>query len=242
MFLLVLHGRGEGPDAAERLAQALLPDGERLVPSAPHRYASGHAWALRGDEEQHIHHSRALVREWLATARRTHRLAPEETVVAGFSQGAALALDALLTLPAGECPALAISLGGFLFRPMAYDSPPRLAGRRALLAHGTRDQVVAMRRAEQAHARLTALGVHSELKRYDIAHELAPEAMADARDAIARLAREARLRRIVDDVLVGRELHGLSPRVARDLQLAAAAVNHDRFRRLLAQLALLLEV
>ena len=52
--------------------------------------------------------------------------------------------------------------------------------------------------------------------------------------------RRARLRRIVDDVLTGKDLHGLEPRVARDLQLAAAAINHDRFHRLLADLATLL--
>jgi hypothetical protein len=40
--------------------------------------------------------------------------------------------------------------------------------------------------------------------------------------------------------LTGRDLHGLEPRVARDLQLAAAAINHDRFHRLLGDLAALL--
>jgi hypothetical protein len=53
--------------------------------------------------------------------------------------------------------------------------------------------------------------------------------------------RAARLRRIVDDVLTDRDHHGLSPRTARDLQLAASAINHDRFRRLLGELARLLE-
>jgi hypothetical protein len=52
--------------------------------------------------------------------------------------------------------------------------------------------------------------------------------------------RAARLKRLVDDVLTGRDLHGLEPRVARDLQLAAAAINHDRFHRLLGDLAALL--
>lgn len=51
---------------------------------------------------------------------------------------------------------------------------------------------------------------------------------------------ERRLTRIVDDVLTGRDLHGLSPTVARDLQLAAAAITHERFRRLLGSLAALL--
>lgn len=49
-----------------------------------------------------------------------------------------------------------------------------------------------------------------------------------------------RLRRIIDDVLTDRDHHGLSPRTARDLQLAAAAINHDRFHRLLGDLAALL--
>ena len=44
----------------------------------------------------------------------------------------------------------------------------------------------------------------------------------------------------MDDVLTERDYHGLEPRVARDLQLAAAAINHDRFHRLLRELAELL--
>jgi hypothetical protein len=52
--------------------------------------------------------------------------------------------------------------------------------------------------------------------------------------------RAKRLRQIVDDILTNRDLHGLEPRVARDLQLAAAAINHDRFHRLLRELADLL--
>ncbi len=49
-----------------------------------------------------------------------------------------------------------------------------------------------------------------------------------------------RLRKIVDDVLTNRDLHGLDARTARDLQLAAAAINYERFHRLLAHLAELL--
>jgi hypothetical protein len=54
-------------------------------------------------------------------------------------------------------------------------------------------------------------------------------------------ARAEALRRIVDDVLTNRDHHGLDPRVARDLQLAAAAINHERFHRLLFELARLLD-
>lgn len=54
-------------------------------------------------------------------------------------------------------------------------------------------------------------------------------------------SRPEELLRIVDDVLVERDLHGLSPRVARDLQLAASAITHERFRILMAELARLLE-
>ena len=41
---------------------------------------------------------------------------------------------------------------------------------------------------------------------------------------------------LVDDVLTERDFHGLEPRVARDLQLAAQAITHERFRRLAAEL------
>lgn len=46
----------------------------------------------------------------------------------------------------------------------------------------------------------------------------------------------ARLLALVDDVLTERDFHGLSPRVARDLQLAAQAITQERFRRLALEL------
>lgn len=41
---------------------------------------------------------------------------------------------------------------------------------------------------------------------------------------------------IVDDVLTERDFHGLEPRVARELQLAAQAITQERFRRLALEL------
>lgn len=46
----------------------------------------------------------------------------------------------------------------------------------------------------------------------------------------------ARLQAIVDDVLTERSRHGLSPRTARELQLAAQAITQERFRLLAAEL------
>lgn len=49
------------------------------------------------------------------------------------------------------------------------------------------------------------------------------------------------LRRIVDDVLTNREQHGLSDRVAREIQLAAQAITHERFRVVIAELGRAIE-
>ena len=57
-----------------------------------------------------------------------------------------------------------------------------------------------------------------------------------------RESRAASLRRIVDDVITGRDAHGMEARVARDLQLAAAALSHDRMHRLLVDLAELMRL
>lgn len=51
------------------------------------------------------------------------------------------------------------------------------------------------------------------------------EASKPSADELARAALA-----LLDDILVDREHHGLSPRVARELQLAASAVTHERFR------------
>lgn len=51
----------------------------------------------------------------------------------------------------------------------------------------------------------------------------------------------ARLQAIVDDVLTERSRHGLSPRTARELQLAAQAITQERFRLLALELGRQLE-
>lgn len=51
----------------------------------------------------------------------------------------------------------------------------------------------------------------------------------------------ARLLAIVDDVLTERSRHGLSPRQAREVQLAAQAITQERFRLVALELGRQLE-
>lgn len=116
------------------------------------------------------------------------------------------------------------------------------AGRRALFVPGAQDDVVPVDGARGAQVRLEAPGVGWEL--------VVPSAGTSSRGRRWRRLgwrsrgdgmRARRLGSVVDDVLVGRDAHGLAPRVARELQRAAAAANHGRFRRLPADFARLLD-
>jgi phospholipase/carboxylesterase len=167
-LLVLLHGVGRVPaDMAplgERIA-ACDPQVRIAAPPAAHPYdlgPRGHQWfSVDGiDEENRPARIRAALPAFVATIRalqRHHGLGPEHTVLAGFSQGAIMALaagaDAYLARHA-----IAIA-GRFAPLPDAWDARTAVS-----LVHGRMDGVIAAERSRQAAARLADLGAHVGLE------------------------------------------------------------------------------
>ncbi|MCX7231998.1 MAG: carboxylesterase [Burkholderiales bacterium] len=111
----------------------------------------------------------------------------ERIVLAGFSQGCAMALHTGLRLPHRLAGIMALS--GYL--PLA----DRLAGERhtangstpGFMAHGTQDPVVVIARGEASRDALAALGQPVEWHSYPMPHSLHPREISDISAFLARV-------------------------------------------------------
>ena len=114
-------------------------------------------------------------------------IAPERIVLAGFSQGCAMALHTGLRLPYRLAGIMALS--GYL--PLA----DRLAAERhaanartpVFMAHGTQDPVVALARGEASRDALATLGQPVQWHSYPMPHSLHPREIADISAFLAQV-------------------------------------------------------
>jgi phospholipase/carboxylesterase len=109
------------------------------------------------------------------------------TVVAGFSQGCAMAL--MTGLRHGERLAGLVGLSGYLplAASTAAERSPANAQVPVFLAHGRQDPVVQMHRAEASRDLLQAMGYAVEWKDYPMAHSVCPEEIADLNQWLLRV-------------------------------------------------------
>lgn len=122
--------------------------------------------------------------EALVAAEQAAGIPAARILLAGFSQGGAIALQ--LALERVE------PLGGVLALSTYLPLPQRLVPGRVqtatpvFQAHGSEDTIVPPALAERCVAELRALGVAVEFHRYRMAHAVCPDEIADIRDWIAR--------------------------------------------------------
>ena len=108
-------------------------------------------------------------------------------VIAGFSQGCAMALMTGLRFP--ERLAGIIGLSGYLplAAALAAERSPANADVPVFLAHGTRDGVVPLPRAIASRDALTALGYPVDWHSYEMEHSVCAEEIADMHQWLLRV-------------------------------------------------------
>lgn len=103
----------------------------------------------------------------------------ERIVLAGFSQGCAMALHTALRLPHKIAGVMALS--GYL--PLADRFPSERHAANALtpifMAHGTQDPVVVIQRGEESRDALAKLGHPVQWHTYPMPHSVHPQEIAD---------------------------------------------------------------
>lgn len=204
-----MHGLGaDGSDFAPIVPELGLPDALALrfiFPHAPFRPVSCNggyvmrAWydiislapGTRQIDEAGLLESRAFVRQLIE--REAARGVPSERVIlAGFSQGGAVAYLSGLTHPA--------PLGGIIALSTYIPSAALVHAGHAdanrqipiFAAHGTDDEVVSLGLGEQAVELVRALGLAPEWQTYDMPHSVCMDEIADIGAWLVRVCSEAR--------------------------------------------------
>lgn len=118
-----------------------------------------------------IRDSDALVRE-LVVRERKRGIPSERIVLAGFSQGGAIALHTAVRHPEPLAGILALSCYLPLDDTVAEERHPANADTPVLMAHGTADPVVPLLLGQGSRIRLEALGYAVEWHEYAMGHEV----------------------------------------------------------------------
>ncbi|TWO69411.1 alpha/beta hydrolase [Caenimonas sedimenti] len=193
--ILILHGLGaDGNDfvpIAQELDLASIGPVRFVFPHAPVRPVTinnGYrmrAWydilgseAQGREDEAGLRESLAAVEELLAREEALG-IAPERIVLAGFSQGCAMAL--LTGLRHGRRLAGIAGLSGYL--PLAMHTAAERHAANAdtpiFLAHGSHDDIVVPARGRMTRDALAALGYRPEWHEYPMGHSVSMEEIAD---------------------------------------------------------------
>lgn len=180
--MVFLHGWGANARSFAPLVPALdLPNYQFLLPDAPFNHPEvpgAMMWYdLETEDYQGLDQSQELLRNWLQSLESTTGVPLSSTILGGFSQGGAMALDIGLTLPLAGL----ISLSGYLHRTPQDLEPPLPA---VLIVHGKQDAVVPISAANRLRDYLLMQGTPMHYKEFEMGHEIVPEVLEVVRDFI----------------------------------------------------------
>lgn len=179
-LIVALHGWGSNAQDLASLTSLLnLADYQFCFPDAPFTHPNlSQGWMWYDFQAQKgLGESRQLLTDWLQSLETTTGVPLSRTVLAGFSQGAAMALDVGLSLPLAGL----IALSGYL-HPLQHLPKSDLLP--VLLVHGRQDQVVPLRAAHEARDILTRVGATVQYHEFDMGHEIQPPVLGLIRDFI----------------------------------------------------------
>ena len=198
-----MHGLGaDGHDFEPIVPELGLParPGIRFVfPHAPLRPVTinqGHvmrAWydvralaGVRREDEAGVRQSARQI-EALVERERQRGIAPRRLVLAGFSQGGAIALHVALRYPERLAGVLALSCYLPLAATLATEAAPANRDVPIFWAHGLHDPMLPLAMAEQGREQVAAIGYRIEWHQYPIPHSVSAEEIADVARWLGRV-------------------------------------------------------
>jgi phospholipase/carboxylesterase len=122
----------------------------------------------------------------LVRRERERGIPAERLVVAGFSQGGAMALFLALRWPERLAGVIALSSYLPLGEALAAEAHPANAAVSVLMAHGSLDPIVPLALGERSRDRLRALGYEVEWRSYPMPHSVCAQEVQDLRDFLLR--------------------------------------------------------
>lgn len=186
-LLLVLHGFGADETNLLDLARGVDPDTLVVFARGPLQVGgSQFAWfrvnfTATGPQisPQEAEHSRTLLITLLQQLQQQHGIAPEHTVIAGFSQGGIMSASVALSSPES------VKGFGLLSGRILPELEPVIASRErlskltAFVGHGEQDNTLPVHWAQRSDALLNQLGVRHGLKLYTMDHGISAGMQAD---------------------------------------------------------------
>lgn len=201
--IIWLHGLGaDGHDFEPIVPELGLPASLQLrfvFPHAPYRAVTlnqGYemrAWYDLAIADRRLWQDEAHIREsgryldHLIELERRRGVPPGRVVVAGFSQGAAIALHTGLRYPQPLAGIMALSMPIPLPDRLQVELSAANARVPVFLAHGTQDQVVPFALGDYGRMVLEQLGVAVEWHSYPMAHSVIPRELDDIRAWLMRV-------------------------------------------------------
>ena len=201
--IIVMHGLGaDGRDFlpfAEQLDLTSVGAVRFLFPNAPVMPVTVNggypmpAWydiltadLVRLEDEAGLRQSQLQIEALMATEK-ARGIAPSRIVVAGFSQGCALAL--MVGLRQAEPLAGIVGMSGYLplVDKIAAEHTRASLKTPIFMAHGTRDGVVAMPRATASREALAKLGYAIDWHEYPMEHSVCPQEVSDIEKFLQRI-------------------------------------------------------
>jgi len=190
-----MHGLGaDGHDFEPIVPELRLPATRRIrfvFPHAPLRPVTinqGHvmrAWydvralaGVRREDEAGVRQSARQIEALLARERQ-RGIAPRRIVIAGFSQGGAMALHVALRYADRLAGILALSCYLPLANTLDTELAPANRDVPIFWAHGLHDPMIPQAMAEQGRAQLGELGYRIDWHQYPIPHSVSAEEIAD---------------------------------------------------------------
>jgi phospholipase/carboxylesterase len=186
-----MHGLGaDGNDFVPIVPELDLPDAPiRFVfPNAPVQPVTINggmrmrAWydisdsAIRREDERGVRASQALIEALMA---REKERGSDKLVLAGFSQGGAIALQTGLRQPERIAGIMALSTYIPVADKLAAESSPANRDVPIFMAHGTQDPVITFARAQESRDLLQSLGYAVDWHQYPMPHSVCAEEVRD---------------------------------------------------------------
>ena len=191
--IIWLHGLGaDGNDFAPIVPELDLPKTAiRFVfPHAPVQSVTLNAgmrmraWydiadgAIRREDERGVRASQALI-ETLIGREKERGTKAERLVLAGFSQGGAIALQTGLRHPERIAGIMALSTYVPIAEHLAAEASAANRKLPIFMAHGSFDPVIPLARAQESGKLLQSLRYALEWREYSMPHSVCPEELAD---------------------------------------------------------------
>lgn len=189
-----LHGLGaDGNDFVPVVEMLKLPNIRFILPHAPYQKINMNngyemrAWynlfGLNSNQPQDaagIEITRTYI-ESLIAQENQRGIANSNIVLAGFSQGGAMALHTATRQKQALAGVLALSTYLPLHDKLSHQKTTQSLGTPVFMAHGTFDEVITLERGKQSLSVLQANTYHIEWHEYPMAHSVHPQEINDIR-------------------------------------------------------------